>query len=359
MSCQYCYRCYVKYREYIVLAVSVGLVIFFGIKIASLYVEEPFSGSHRIPSRFEDFSAVAEKEYWTARYEEIGSIAMVAELTNDFHPVQDYRIQHTALHVLGELLFEHEGLSGIVLCDDMSNYGCYHGFMGTAITETGHADVIFQEIANECAQLSDQRQQGSCFHGVGHGILGDLGYEFDSLVEGLTICGSAHTTFFSSSCDAGLFMEYNTRFLLHAPDIFATNPRPLEENPYEPCPSVDVASRRTCYFWLPDWWKTVTNGDYAQIGVWCAAVADPLQKLSCFSGVGKAVAWFSPRDIARTIGLCGRMPHERGRSLCLLEAAATTYQRTEDRELSRSVCDALTEDREVCLQRIERSRSTQ
>lgn len=301
---------------------------------------------------FEDYDPRQDKERWGKRIDEVGPERAREELTSQFDEVSDFRIQHTVAHFFGELLLERFGLEGVQFCVTEYNYGCFHGFMGAAVSSYGNLDAILPKIGAGCASFVSSGKMSvgtACYHGAGHGILEALGYDEDALREALAKCEQMSALFASQyQCSQGVFMEYDFRMLLHAPDIFKSgNSRSLGKDAYEPCSTV-VRDEflPSCYFSRPDWWKTVFNYDYKKIGELCAAIDLEEGRTQCFFGLGKSIVWFTPRLTDKAVSICDMMPKREYDVLCRVGGMRTILLRTGDEALAARLCELNLNDQE-------------
>ena len=146
-------------------------------------------------------------------------------------------------------------------------------------------------------------------------------------------------------------MEYNSRLLLHAPNIFKGDPRPLGDDIYAPCSSLPKKFLASCYFAEPDWWAGVLHRDYKKIGDLCAAISDAEYKTQCFLGVGKGIVWFQPKLTDRAVRICDTMPKKEYSLLCRSQAAMVVHMRTGDESLAAKICEGLdAKDKSICLE---------
>jgi hypothetical protein len=281
-----------------------------------------------------------------ARIEAVGPQAAYDELKLAFK--DDFGPSHMAAHVFGVLLYEHEGLPGIRVCDESFSFGCYHGFFGHAIGDRGFPVIL--ELNRIC--LTEKDFSGTvCQHGIGHGLVELLGpYRLRDALRGCADLGKDSSSLFG--CAGGVFMEYH----LPVPDIEAgkTVPRPLEPgNSYDPCTGdlVEEVFMPACYFGLGTWWDRVYNGDYGLIGTRCAAIKDAKYRTACFEGVGKIAAASSRYEVAPAIRKCELMPTPLGRVSCRAGASWSFFASAQRHDRAPELCDGLSPaDRSSCLE---------
>lgn len=297
---------------------------------------------------FAHYDAAADRIRWSERITQVGPEKAIKELRSEYNDVDDYRIQHTAAHVFGELLYDRFGLQGLEFCDDSFNSGCYHAFFGKAIAkEKTH---VFSRLSDMCG--SGKRAQRNCYHGVGHGLVAYFGYEENELLPALSECDSLSSSQ-ANSCEEGAFMEYNFRLLQHGPNIFVGAVRPLGDDPQAPCSALPEKFRANCYYSQPNWWKNVFQRDFEKIGNFCAALSES-EKIQCFLGTGKDIAWFFPKNVANAKNICDTMPAYDDKLTCRSGAALAILTRTGDEVLAQKMCTGLdSRDQETCVRRFE------
>src|SRR6185436_7584448 len=121
--------------------------------------------------------SIEEEQYWKEQIASEGGLSAYRDFSkivaND--PPSS---QHRQAHEFGGLLYKVEGIAALSVCDLQFSMGCFHEFLGQAISDQGIS--VIDTLAHECSKL-DQFTQGGCFHGIGHGIQAWLGYESKDL----------------------------------------------------------------------------------------------------------------------------------------------------------------------------------
>ncbi len=77
--------------------------------------------------------------------------------------------KHDLAHVLGEIAIEYQGLEGFSLCDELLNFGCFHGAALESVNIYGRVAELAEKLHKAC--LKSDQSPGSCFHGLGHAVL--------------------------------------------------------------------------------------------------------------------------------------------------------------------------------------------
>lgn len=244
-----------------------------------------------------------------------------------------FETQHFAAHVFGEVLYDRFNLEGINVCDQSFNFGCYHGFFGIAVATQGIS--IIKNLDTICGKLPNE-DTAACRHGIGHGILENLGSE--KLSDALQECLKTTQPNPFAGCTSGVFMEFNIPIRFYDGQ-FHSVPRELNQaDPFEPCNNVDEQFRESCYHELPQWWSQVMGQDYRTLGEMCASVTVQNYSRACFIGIGTIVAPNADFEPYNTLYGCNRIRDERGAYLCRASAAWHVSRFGEGIESSRIVC---------------------
>ncbi|MSU74073.1 hypothetical protein EXS56_02955 [Candidatus Kaiserbacteria bacterium] len=264
-----------------------------------------------------------EKDYWYAQIVRVGGDDAYREMIQKGRGMSASQ-SHVMAHSFGEALFQTEGVEGFSLCGIQFLYGCYHQFIGNAIAALGLPVVERFRVA--CASKS-LLGVFPCLHGLGHGILGYLGYSLDDLKKALTMCKASNLGEERSGCIDGVFMEYNIHGLT-AYKSGTIEPRKFSvENTYNPCFDVDVEYRAQCVYQLPDWWLAAIpgpgdiGGRFAQAGIYCSHMQDKTLIQTCFEGVGHIAPPLSNLNPDVAAALCAAAAAPDYRTSCLSSAA--------------------------------------
>ncbi|MBI3577153.1 hypothetical protein HY086_03905 [Candidatus Gottesmanbacteria bacterium] len=116
--------------------------------------------------------------------------------------------KHKLGHAVGAVLFQQEGLAGITACVDEYRNSCSHAVVAGAMTQEGQA-VIPKLVA-----VCDRSKEGlpgisRCYHGVGHGVMVNFGYDFPKTMNLCIALGTRERNYVESAeCMGGAFMEF-------------------------------------------------------------------------------------------------------------------------------------------------------
>lgn len=315
------------------------LIIVLGVIVAILFVAN-FRGAFEkaAPAGAAALSDPLDtRRHWLERMEEIGSAKAYEEFKKTYAH-ENFGTQHSLAHVMGELLYEEEGIAGLAVCDSDFAFGCYHSFFGRALSEQG-LEVI-PELDKVCVDKYGPLGTG-CLHGIGHGLREYMGE--DKLVEALEACALTTQLKDLFGCTSGVFMEHNVPIVITDDAAPYTTARKLNpENPYEPCNTiVPTRFRKSCYYEMPQWWNQVVNFDYKKVGELCAGIEDKEESKSCYLGAGNVAAPSAQYNVAETIKRCNLMPDEEGVLLCRSGASWSFFAEPTARHLSPELCKGL------------------
>lgn len=324
----------------LLLSVALTLVFLlienFDLKIAALDVNESLS---------------VQEEYWIEDINNRGpqkAYASFADLIAEVEPPR----QHTLAHVMGGALYKVLGNEGLSYCTDEYSYGCYHEFLGQAIHEGGIP--VIEQLSSNCESILKSQSLG-CQHGIGHGILGYFGYDFNALLDALSNCELLGDETISRSCFGGVFMEYNTETLLS--DQARNRAFDKELGYMYPCSSLTKSWQKSCYFWQIQWWFALDRQKYSDIedrvkqsAGRCALVKDEYIKRECFRGIGYNLPGEANYDTEAVSSLCQHISSPVGQVECASGASGSLLANPASASVGYTVCDALSAtDRNYCI----------
>lgn len=284
-----------------------------------------------------------EDEEWQKRIETVGASTAYKEFLES-HKNASPDKQHTGAHFFGGALYTAVGLSGIIICDQQFNFGCYHEFLGKAIQDKGLEIVSF--LNDQCIDALNGNFIG-CQHGIGHGVLGYTGYDAKGLREALMVCYKLRTQPVVGGCLGGVFMEYNMETMLGDEG----RPRILDKTLgyHYPCNVLERQFQDACYYEQPQWWQALyadqwnnrekRDAMFQRMGRWCQEATGESLRQRCYKGIGNnappVVQWKSEGMIA----VCKNMPNLDAEIECRAAAAGAFF----DQDNSWGICKGLSE----------------
>jgi hypothetical protein len=282
-----------------------------------------------------------ERTFWKKEIDKVGTEKAYEAFKLETNG-KEFGIAHTLSHIMGELIYEKEGIKGIVVCDASFAFGCYHSFFGRAITDGGVESV--PELDTLCVGKFGPKGLG-CPHGIGHGLLGYLGD--DALNKALDICNKLSWQGPIGGCSSGVFMEYNFHTMQ---SLKGVEPRRFDsKHPLYPCDIVNKKFAQACYFELPAWYFNSVVSSYLETGKLCSKVSQGLEMAACFKGLGNTIGNGTRYNSEDAIKECDTMPSNKGMLLCRAGASWAFFAEPTTRAKMKTLCDGLNAvDKEYC-----------
>lgn len=287
-----------------------------------------------------------EKEIWANLIKNLGPEKAYQQFKLSYQKASPGK-QHNGAHIFGQALYEIEKENGIYTCDSSFAFGCYHSFLGAAIQAKGLA--VVPSLNQKCSRKLRSQALG-CRHGLGHGILAYLGYNYNDLVKALDVCNKLPGNDTIGGCVGGIFMEYNFQTVL----LNEGKTRELDpQKPFFPCDVLPKSFSPPCYYWQAQWWTHVLSGSYAtkyqMIGKFCEKL-QWIDKEQCFIGSGNTAGPFAEYDIRKTIKLCEAIGSQRGSLLCRIGAAGSFQAEPSTHKNAYLLCGGLSQtEQKECI----------
>ncbi|NQW73930.1 MAG: hypothetical protein HQ453_14485 [Actinobacteria bacterium] len=188
---------------------------------------------------------------------------------------------HAISHDLGHAALDQAGgRVGDALNDrdDACGGGFTHGVIEQALAESADPQAAMLTV---CAPMQD----GSCWHGVGHGLMFASGMAQGRALAG---CDNAPSTLLSNRCGEGVFMQlFSADLAAHHAD---STTLPIARNPQ--------AARKV--------WLTVHPDDFDGALSWCRGAGSTFGKTMCARGLGSRTVKFHPEDLSIGARTCGK-----------------------------------------------------
>ena len=160
---------------------------------------------------------------------------------------------HSNMHLLGASAYKQFAARGSIdLTPDASfcGFGFYHGFMEEMLVETGSLDQAKAFCAYVAKKLGGDQQyaEGSCYHGIGHGVTDgtnavDRSDAASIAAPGLALCRKIAIGTLEMRCASGVFNSVALMYFDPAYNLDAHN------DPYALCRtnSFDASEKEACY----------------------------------------------------------------------------------------------------------------
>ena len=251
---------------------------------------------------------------------------------------------HRAAHVIGQVLYEREGVGAIAICGQYFTAGCLHQVMGLALAEYGE-DAI-EELIFACHETTGS-SQGMCAHSLGHGLVYITEYDPKKLIENLYKCDAMHQPPVDhlQSCYAGVFMEYNT----HLMEYQLPEPRP-----YTPAEEVafctafaDPLHQRMCIFWLVSlihiekYAFAYSPTVFRELGDFCESVpTDELQR-ECYMSIGRTISINGLLEPEQAFAYCGAAAENSKNMRACTNWASRAYHEANNDRAANILCEKL------------------
>lgn len=221
---------------------------------------------------------------------------------------------HNIGHVIGEELYKQEGIDGIHICTSEFRYACAHALVIGIFADEG--EFALESIKDICESSGESvASSPMCFHGVGHGLLAYLNYDFEHAVS---LCESVDSENISKpeeglrfvnasdECVGGVAMEIVTG--THDPDAWdrAKETYVPDGELFMPCnmPFLSEQSRSMCYFYYSERLLTELglgqDRNYADVFLdahnACKMLSNVNEQNACVSGLAKEFVFFAERN---------------------------------------------------------------
>ena len=209
-------------------------------------------------------------------------------------------ICHAVAHDIGHASLDHFGgvvAKALAVRNDVCGGGYVHGVVEQALA--GSTD-----IAHDLLRVCAPNQDGSCWHGVGHGVMFATKY---NLGRTLKLCRSAPSIRLAIRCSEGVFMQLFTLddgighaagqgFVLPAPTSAART-----------CAKTPSTFADTCWFYSTTVWLQLHPDDWKGLVTWCRSQSGVDAKSSCLRGVGSRLVKYHPDKISFGANICSRV----------------------------------------------------
>jgi len=236
---------------------------------------------------------------------------------------------HLVDHETGTFLYQTKGLTGINDCKDYFGDGCYHGFIAAMVLDRGLSDI--KNLVNVCEADLASDQQNRCAHGIGHGILDNVGYAH--LKSAMALCKSTFENNINgiNYCFDGVFMEGKLGSYTESTTSASIYYDPSD--PMYPCNTPEVvAAGAHDRCWISQSQRTLSSdyaglfdGSIAKVTAYCALLGKKIDQLTCYMGIARQIALSSNNDLATVRAQCAQEGSTRAER-CVWETMQVSYQ---------------------------------
>ena len=244
---------------------------------------------------------------------------------------------HRITHMIGAAaLTRNEGNVAKTFAEGGSTCwsGYYHGVLVRAFQDVHTFDAARLGKKSRSQRADRQVRRSSwlsyqCLHGLGHGLMITTGYR---LPLSLDVCRRLATTWDSTSCKGGVFMEnFVTSFGGQSPWV-------RDDDPLYPCDWVDEEDKYTCYQQATTRIIRVVGLDWQKIAQTCAETESRWVD-TCFGSFGQNASVQGFRKPEQIVATCAVARPYGGEQECIRYAAmdvAGTYSGGKE---AAAVCD--------------------
>lgn len=317
------------------MGISTRVGILFGVCVVGVLAYVVFLPNQGASVRTE------QEHYWLEHIKQVG----LDEARFDLLEVLSKKSEqdaHETSHAFGGALYLSGGALTVCpvssIADEFLSSGCYHEFIGRAIAEHGIDSIA--DSKKSCTTLP-ARSMYLCEHGIGHGLVGYLGYSIENIKTALKACGRG----VSNNCYRGVLMEYDFRRLVDG----ASHARVPNEGElkHSICNDFVEPVRGVCVYWEPNWWFEVlrlqglSEGKdiFPRLFELCHQWDTPDMNL-CFAGAGFTTFYLSNATADQSRELCEAHGKE-GSLYCKIGAAARFRSAGADTADTQTVCKGL------------------
>lgn len=331
----------------IALIVSLFTVTFYYLFLPKIYAEK-FPEIVEIQNKKADFNEL--KEYFENLANKKGAVYAYDVLK--VSPLPPNIDLHLLGHVIGDILYQQQGVNGMKYCTQDFRNACSHTVAVGLFLDEG--DAALAKIAKACEKAPGGKGAYTmCYHGLGHGVLAYTNY---NLVDAVALCKKAGTPERNNreyaECVGGIIMEQISGGDHDKQTWEKQRQINLKtENPLYPCNSRIIEGKQAkayCYLYLtPHIFNSsglVVSGrpgeeTIARAFTVCNKIEqnDGYSRESCYGGFGKEFAvlakdrdirkmdQLSGQEIAQIYSWCGLADNIKGQQYCIKYAMNSIY----------------------------------
>jgi len=169
--------------------------------------------------------------------------------------------------------------------DDVCGGGFTHGIVEVALGES-------TDPARDLLAICAPAQDGSCFHGVGHGLMFATGMDVEKAMD---LCDRSPSPTLVGRCGEGVFMQlFSAEGGAHGatPGTAPMTPAAAASR----CDRTRSPYSANCWFYAPTVWLADRPDDFDGVMRWCAQAANGVSAEVCARGVGSRTIKYHPED---------------------------------------------------------------
>lgn len=211
-------------------------------------------------------------------------------------------ICHAVAHDLGHAALDQAGgdaSRALSDRDDVCGGGYTHGIIEYAL---GESTDVKRDLLRICAPDQD----GSCFHGVGHGLM----FATDMNTQrSLRLCDLSPSATLAHRCAEGVYMQLFSGDIAAAHAAGATLPSLVDAR--AECEATRETYQANCWFYSPNVWLADHPDDFLGAMDWCRGATTDLGRASCIRGTGSRAVKYHPDDLSIAEAICARAGRHR------------------------------------------------
>jgi hypothetical protein len=226
--------------------------------------------------------------------------------------------------------------------------GYYHGVLERSLLSVKSYDpqalgAVVRGLCTDVQQHMSMWFAYQCLHGLGHGLMITTGYD---LPRSIAVCHELSTTWETTSCNGGVFMENIATF-------YGVKSRWVRDDDLlYPCDWVGEADKIKCYEIATSRILRKVHGDWTIAAETCAS-AEPGWSSTCFRSLGRDAAGAAHQKPAEIERLCAVARPFGGETSCIGGAAWTMASNFKSGKRAAHFCDTVSlQSRGVCYYRI-------
>ncbi len=196
---------------------------------------------------------------------------------------------HAIAHDLGHQALELAGGKpgkALTVRNDVCGGGFTHGVIEDALATS-------KDPGRDLLKICAPKQDGSCYHGVGHGVMFATGLD---VAKSLGLCDLAPNKILSVRCGEGVFMQLFSADVAggHAADKGAS--AETVDTASAMCAAIRMPYAGSCWFYTPTLWLSDRPDDFAGAMQWCSDAPSTFGQQLCAKGVGSRTIKYHPND---------------------------------------------------------------
>lgn len=257
---------------------------------------------------------------------------------------------HEVGHELGDaaLKEKQDNIGGAMsVCTQACNAGCLHGAVIQYIVEHGKDSFLSSHPEFTCAQAA-QSQYHLCIHGLGHASMVAEDYDIKSALRD---CDELQVNNPGKlECDSGVFMELFDAANGDSHQIIATSTYYNSNDPFFPCTQTYIL-KNPLYAGACTVQHTTMMTPYAAAHglnlMQLCAKAPPELAPMCATGIGLAMIFRNPNNLAAIPPVCSEAPTSELRYRCLYGAYYMLRLSQNWVQTTKIYCDSLSSSEKI------------